>query len=99
MSTSELMFDGIWFNPASACVCLCVWCVCVSSLYFLSDQDVGHQQGSDGGEGQANPGHPLRTGRSVAQIGAAAGLGHGVDGGVARGGEVDFLGLVALSHC
>lgn len=66
------------------------------ALRFPSNQNVGHEQSSDGGEGQAQAGGPGQTGRSVAQVGVAARLGHGVDGGV--GGEVFLVGLVALGH-
>ncbi len=80
---------------------LCVYALCVirHPLCFLSNQDVGHKQSSDGGEGQAQPGGPRQTGRSVTQVSGAARLGQGVDGGVgAAGGEVHVCGTVAVGH-
>lgn len=67
---------------------------------LLLNQDVGHTQSSDGGEGQAQPGGPGQTGRSVAQVGVAAYLGHGVDCGVGdAGGQGRLLADVALGLC
>lgn len=64
-------------------------CVIRHPPRFLSNQDVGDKQSSDRGEGQAQPGGPGQTGRSVTQVGGAAHLGQGVDCGVgAAGGEV-----------
>lgn len=71
--------------------------VCV----FLSNQDVGHEQSSDGGEGQAHPGGPGQGGSGIAQVGIAACLGHVVHGGVGRGngiGQVCVFGRVAFSQ-
>lgn len=69
------------------------------AIFFLSNQDVGHKQRGDGGEGQAEAGGGGQAGRGVAQVGVAARLGHGVDGGVgAAGREVHLRGPVALGH-
>lgn len=79
------------------CVCVCV--LKLSPPCRFSDQDPGHEQSGDGGQGQAQARGPGQPRRGVAQVGVAARLGHGVNGGVgAAGGEVDVLGLVALGH-
>jgi len=65
--------------------------------YLLSNQDLGHEQSSDGGEAQAEPGGPGQTGRSIAEVSVAARLGHLVDSGVGAAGKVHIRGLVALS--
>lgn len=77
---------------------LCVFAFCV--IHHPSNQDVGHKQSSDGGEGQRQPGHAGQTGCIVAQVGVAARLGQRVDGGVgAARGEIHVFGLVAISLC
>lgn len=80
------------------CFFICVCTACHPSS-ALSNQDVGHKQSSDCGQGQAQPGGPGQTGRGVTQVGVAARLGQCVDGGIGVvGGEVHVFGLVAFSH-
>ena len=103
---TELVSEvGIQFNPGSACVCT-IWNVCVyarvcfvsssNPLCLLSNQDLGHEQGSGGGEDQAEPGGPGQTGRSIAEVLVAARLHHGVDSEVGLW-KVHIVGHVALS--
>lgn len=61
---------------------------------WASAHDPGQEESSGGGQGHAQAGPPGQPRSGVAQVGGAAGLGHGVKGGV--GGEVDVDGLVAL---
>ena len=106
--TTEPMSEvGFQFNTGSACVCtiwnvcvlmhVCVVCVIQCPLCLLLNQDLGHEQSSDGGEAQAEPGEPGQTGRSIAEVSGAARLVHGVDIEVAAFGKFLLRGLVALS--
>lgn len=84
-----------------------MWCInlCINHVYLyiyayvclLSHQ--GKKQCSDGGHGQSKHGGPGHPGGGVAQVGVAAGLGHGVDGGGVGDfvWEIHIFGFVALS--
>lgn len=65
-----------------------------------SPHDPGQEQSGDGGQGHAHAGPPGQPRSAVAQVGVAARLGHGVNGGiVVAGGEVNVDGLVAFGLC
>lgn len=77
---------------------------CFMCMHFvicvLSNQVNGHKQSSECGQSQVQTRRPGQTRRSIAQVGGAARLGHGVDGGVgATVGKGHLFGLVALGHC
>lgn len=62
-----------------------------------SRHGLGQVQSGGGGQGQAHAGDPGHAGGSVTQVGVAACLGHGVNGGVgAAAGEVNVFGMVAF---
>ena len=76
---------------------MCVVGVIQSPLCLLSNQDLGHEQSSDGGEGQAEPGGPGQTGRSIAEVSVAARLGYGVESDVGDVQNALVRDLVALN--
>lgn len=86
------LFEGAHFG---AWTCACTLC----GPIVRGNSKKGHEQSGEGGQAQAEPAGPRQTRRGVAQVGVAARLGHGVNGGVGVAlGEVHLFGLVALAH-
>lgn len=64
----------------------------------MSNEDTGHKQSSEGGEGQGEPRGPGQARRGVAQVGGAARLVHAVDSAAVGAWEVGICCLVAINH-
>lgn len=73
--------------------------MCLLALFSRSlNHEIGCKKRKHGDGCQAEGGGAGQAWRRVAQVGVAAGFGHGVDGGVGAAGEVHVARLVAVCH-
>lgn len=73
--------------------CICALC------FIVLNENVGHKQSRDGGEGQAQPRGPGQAWGTVAQVCGTARLRHLVQGGAGVADRDRLIrSLVALSH-